>query len=98
VSTILNSVYRYAMENNSKWPTTIPTGTPKVICRTKAKSCNNGVNLDILSGVYLVTVPSDPLTPSSGTGTWYTIVQDANQRITVSAPHAEQDANISVTR
>lgn len=106
VNTILNAVYQYAIDRNGALPTGIPTGTAKHICKTAydAAGCNNGVSLRTLSGAYVVAVPADPqeatstLCPRTATGTCYTIVQDANGRVTVAAPGAEQSASISVTR
>lgn len=97
VNTILGAVYQYYVDNNAL-PTDITT-TAKSICLTGAVSCVNGVNLTVLttSGKYLVRIPYDPLAVTTGTGTLYTIVKDANNRLTVSAPSAEQGATISVT-
>ena len=99
VNTILNAVYQYAVDRNNI-PPGIPIDTPRSICKDNAISCNNGVNLSVLSqsGKYLVAIPSDPQAPLGGTGTNYSIVQSANGRITVSAPGAEQTASISATR
>jgi prepilin-type N-terminal cleavage/methylation domain-containing protein len=98
VNTILNAVYQYAIDNNGTMPTGIPTGTARVICVTDAASCTNGVNLDVLTGSYLVRVPQDP-NSATATGTNYFIVRDATtNRITVSSPGAEQTTTISVTR
>lgn len=108
VNTILNAVYQYAIDNNGNLPTGIPTGTASEICVTGAIStdpvdCNlsgtgAGVNLDVLTGSYLISVPADPSVAGTSTGTNYFIVQDANGRITVSAPGAEQATEIMVTR
>lgn len=96
VNTILNAVYQYAIDHNGTLPSGIPTTTPAEVCVTGAESCNNGVDLDVLTGSYLVRVPADP--QASGTGADYTIVRDTNGRVTVAAPSAEQSATISVTR
>lgn len=101
VNTILNAVYQYAIDNNGTMPAGIPTGTALEVCVTSSASgstqCNLGVDLDVLTGSYLVRIPSDP--QATGTGTDYFIVRDATtNRITVSAPEAEQTAAISVTR
>ena len=104
VNTILNAVYQYAIDNNGTLPSGIPTTTALKICKVTATGtglgakCNNGVNLRVLTGAYLVSVPTDPQASPSGTGTNYWIVKDANGRITVSAPGAEQTTSISVTR
>lgn len=98
VNTLLNAVYQYAIDNEGALPGNIPTGTAQIVCKATAASCNNGVTLRVLTGAYLVSIPSDPQVSATGTGTDYTIVQDTNGRITVTAPGAEQDTNISVTR
>ena len=98
VNTILNAVYQYAIDNNGTMPSGIPTGSAQAICVTNAASCVGGVNLNILTGSYLVRIPQDPQV-TSGTGTRYFIVRDAtSNRITVSAPNTEQTTAISVTR
>lgn len=101
VNTILNAVYQYAIDNNGNLPSDIPEGTdPETdsdqICAT-GQACG-GVSLDVLTGSYLVSIPLDPSVASSSSGTNYYIMQDANGRITVSAPGAEQADSISVTR
>ena len=97
VNTILKAVYSYAIDNSSELPPGIVTSV-KGICRTGATSCRNGINLDILTGSYIIRIPMDPQASTSGTGTDYTIVRDAKGRITVAAPDAEQGATISVTQ
>lgn len=101
VNTLLNAVYQYAIDHNGTLPGNIPTGTAREICRETyaVASCTGepGVNLRVLSGTYLVSIPTDPRT-STATGTTYFIVRDANNRVTVSAPSVEQSATISVTR
>ena len=98
VNTILNAVYQYAIDNNGNLPSGIPTTTAQEICVTGSASCVNGVDLDVLTGSYLVRIPTDPQY-TSGTGSDYVIVQDANGRITVTAPQTEQTTpDISVTR
>lgn len=94
VNTILNAVYQYAIDHNGALPSTITT-TDTEICVTDAASCVGGVNLDVLTGSYLVKIPTDP--QATGTGTDYMIVKTANGRVTVSAPDAE-NATITVTR
>ncbi len=97
VKTILDAVYQYALDNNGNIPTTITT-TSRGICKSGVNvSCNNGVSLNMLTGSYVVAIPSDPQS-STATGTNYYIVKLANSRVTVSAPGAEQSATISVTR
>lgn len=101
ITSILDAVYQYQVDENQ-----LPPGIPltlQEICKKEALSCNNGVDINILtaSGKYLVTIPHDPHAPESGTGTAYFIVKDANKRITLTAPLAEQTESgtvMSVTR
>ena len=102
VSTILNAVLTYAVEHKGTLPATILT-TPKEVCRTNMKpaacTTDNGIDLRMLSGAYLVTVPYDPLASATGTGTYYTIMRDSDGRVTVSAWATEQESlDISMTR
>src|ERR1700722_18928038 len=57
VSTVLNAVYQYALDNNNQIPSTITT-TPTDICRTGASSCTGLIDLSILtnSQKYLVSM------------------------------------------
>lgn len=97
VNTIINAVYQYSIDNNGQMPATITT-TATDICRSGSADCTGLIDLTSLTtaGKYLVAIPTDPSStaPSSG----YQIAADANGRITVSAPQAEQSASISVTR
>jgi len=103
VNTVLNAVYQYAIDNNGTLPGAIPTTTAKPVCQTgtTGTACTDapveGVDLVDLEGTYLVSIPVDPQ-ESGSTSTNYEIVQDANGRVTVSAPGAEQEATITVTR
>jgi type IV pilus assembly protein PilA len=99
VNTILNAVYQYSIDNNGTIPTTIAT-TAGYVCKTNAVSCTGGIDLTVLtaSGRYLTRIPVDPQEPTASTGSYYTIVRDNNNRITVVAPRAEQGASITVTR
>jgi type IV pilus assembly protein PilA len=97
VKTILDAVYQYALDNNGNIPTGITT-TSKWICKSGANvSCNNGLSLNLLTGSYVVAIPSDPQS-ATATGTYYKIQSLQNGRITVNALGAEQSATISVTR
>jgi len=97
VNTILNAVYQYSIDNNGNLPPTITT-TATEICQTGG-TCTGLIDLSVLTtgGEYLVSMPVDPST-GAGNTTDYTIIQDANGRVTVAAPNAEQGATISVTR
>lgn len=96
VNTILNALYQYSIDHNGALPPSI-TSTLQEICRTGASDCDDA-NLDALSGSYLSSVPIDPHSPDTATGTNYFIRLDNNGRLTVSAPGAEVREEISVTR
>jgi prepilin-type N-terminal cleavage/methylation domain-containing protein len=97
VNTILNATYQYVIDGNGVLPTTITT-TDTEICKTEA-TCSSRIDLSVLTDdeEYLTAMPTDP-TGSSTNGTGYYISKTANNRITVSAPSAENDAVIEVTR
>ncbi len=97
VNTILNAVYQYSIDNNGNLPTSITTSS-KIICKSGVDvDCDaDGISLNVLTGSYIVGLPADPQS-ATATGTNYTIFKSGN-RVTVSAPGAEQQATISVTR
>jgi prepilin-type N-terminal cleavage/methylation domain-containing protein len=96
VNTILNAVYQYSIDNNGNLPTGITTSSLE-ICRSGVNvDCDGLANLNTLTGSYVVALPADPQA-ATATSTKYTIVKAGN-RVTVSAPSAEQGVAISVTR
>jgi hypothetical protein len=97
VNTILNAIYQYAIDNNGILPSEDINETATEICRSGTTSCTGLIDLDVLTGAYLVSIPSDP-TGSTSRRTGYKIKLDDSGRITVSAPHAEGSGTISVTR
>ncbi len=98
VNTILNGVYQYAIDNDGVLPSSITT-TETEICETGA-TCASLVDLSDLTtdGTYLTAIPTDPQGGTETDGTGYTIMEEANGRITVSAPKAENSAIITATR
>ncbi len=102
VTTILNAIGQYAIDNRGAYPTTITTATT-TICNTGVASSTAFpcVDLSVLTNnqIYLPTLPSDP-TGLTVTSTGYSVIKSVstNPRITVLAPNAELSATISVTR
>ena len=104
VTTILNAVYQYALDNNGSLPASITT-TATEVCSTTGASCTSPATIDLgvltTNGKYVVSIPKDPQCPSVclSNGAGYTIMKDATTgRVTVAAPDAEQSKTISVTR
>lgn len=97
VNTIINAVYRYAIEHNGSLPLNITTMQTE-ICATGG-DCTDLVDLSVLTdnGTYIVGIPADP-TGATTDGVGYEIIKDANGRITVTAPDAENSVSIGVTR
>ena len=106
VTTILNAVYQYGLDNNGVLPATLTasatemciTGTAPATCTT-----NSLIDLSVVttSGKYVVSLPKDPSCPTgcNATGVGYKILKDATTgRVTVNAPGAEQSKTITVTR
>ncbi|MEQ1849513.1 MAG: prepilin-type N-terminal cleavage/methylation domain-containing protein [Candidatus Peribacteraceae bacterium] len=96
VNTVLNAVYQYSIDNNGNLPSTITTTATEICQSTPVANCAGLIDLDVLTGAYLVALPVDPQ-EAGADSTNYTIVS-TNGRITVAAPGAEQAAVITVTR
>ncbi len=105
VNTILNAVYQYAIDNQGTLPGTSGNtidSNNRMICTGNNLTCsvvaNTAVNLWALTGSYIVKLPVDPSEPSFSAGTAYYITKAGNGRVTVTAPRAEQNVTISVSR
>ena len=99
VQAILNAVHQSAIDNRGVFPTGI-TATATVVGSGTGQ-------IDICSDLvptYIAEMPFDPTatgaayTDCTSYNTGYTIMLDANSRLTVAAPGAELSATISVTR
>lgn len=92
---LLNAVYMWTVDNPGKTLTGV-TATATEICFQAP--CNGLVDLDFLRGIYLVSIPRDPLLTTPGNGSRYRIMKDAKGRVTVDAPDAEGEKKITVSR
>jgi prepilin-type N-terminal cleavage/methylation domain-containing protein len=106
VTTILNAVYQYSLDNNGNLPTTI-TAVPTEMCKTGVApaTCTSGSLIDLssitTSGKYVASLPIDPQCPTgcAANGNGYKISKDAaTGRITIVNINIEQSKTISVTR
>ncbi|MFH1444249.1 MAG: type II secretion system protein [Candidatus Peregrinibacteria bacterium] len=100
VNTILNAVYQYAIDNSGAMPGCLgedpPTGGSICVKGSTCTGVAGGCNLDALTTSYIVDLPRDP-SGATGNDTNYDVAITSG-RVTVSAPQAEQDQTISVTR
>lgn len=99
VNTILNAVYQYAIDHNGSLPAPISSARTQICVTTSSCGTNNGsyINLSMLTGSYLVSIPRDPSIASSSGAAGYYIVNSGG-RVTVDAPGAENSTSISVQR
>ncbi len=98
VNTLLNAVGQRMADNRGLWNSTC--GTATVTLPSAATAIGSGAgNVDLASCVVPTYVSSMVMDPSTGTAasTGYTVVQDANGRITIGATGELSEA-ISVTR
>ncbi|EKE20398.1 MAG: hypothetical protein ACD_8C00006G0010 [uncultured bacterium] len=99
VVNILNAVYQYGVDNEGKLPQSI-TNVPTMICQTGASSCDGLVDLSAVVEIekkLLSEVPMDPKEKSLN-GAGYQISKLSNGRINVTAPLAENNAVISLSK
>lgn len=97
VKALLDAAHEFAIDNRGAFPDAI-TATPTNIA-------NDGIDIcaDLVPD-YLSAMPFDPTAASAGFtdcttyNTGYNISVDANDRVVVSAPSAELEETISVTR
>jgi hypothetical protein len=99
VVNILNSVYQYSLDHDGQLPFSI-TPEPSMICKSKAQSCEGLVDMSEITGnkkYLLSTVPVDPKEKDANSS-GYQISKLASGRISVSAPLAENNAVISLSK
>ena len=94
VNVILKAVYQAGVDAGGAFPASI-TEQDQYICMIEWPSCN-GVSLEILVPHYVASIPVDP-SIEGGMVTGYQIRLSAG-RVVVSAPHAELEQVVSVTR
>jgi prepilin-type N-terminal cleavage/methylation domain-containing protein len=107
INTILNAVYQFSLDDaTNALPTVINAGTTCAAVTAAEQICASVgtpdcTGLTDLTGdlipTYIVNMPEDPQ-DTDANGTNYDIFRDANGRVTVCAPGAEQAATIEVTR
>lgn len=99
---ILTAVHEYIVDNNGTIPSGITTTEKQLgtcvsggatVCTTAAAAC---LDLSSTLAAYLKSMPVDPL--GSASTTYYSVVADANNIITVKACSAEDAATITVSR
>ena len=109
VSTLLNAINQYMIDNNGDTPTGVSACTSSAPCTLSNDSGIAG-RLDICSALVSQYVAALPVDPTDGTGspvsdcstgtynTGYTIYRGSDNRLTVAAPGAELSETIQVTR
>lgn len=98
VNAILSSIGQFIVDNKGQLPSQI-TSTVQDISSSGSNLCS------ALMPKYISALPGDPtagtsqnITSCTSYNSGYTVVKDSNDRITVSAPAAQQGKTISVTR
>ena len=96
---ILNAIGAYTADNKGVLPTGITT-----TAATITDSVNGSDICALLVPKYIPALPTDPslktsdITTCTNYNTGYTIVKDANNRVTLAAPNQEIGEIISITR
>lgn len=102
INSILTAVSEYIVDNDGTIPSGLSTTEQQLgtcttggntICTTAAASC---LNLNSTLAKYLKSIPTDP--DGTASTTYYSIVIDANNIVTVKACNAENGATIEVSR
>lgn len=106
VLTILNAVYQFSIDRGFlPASTTLTTNTCGLADEIGVDDASvidlySELVVSASDATYLVSMPTDPQATSTdtGSGSGYAIVKTDSNRITVCAPLAENDAEITVTR
>lgn len=101
---LLNAIHQYSADesNNGALPSTITTTAGNICTRITetpaAAACTAGlVDLSVIAPTYVTKIPKDP-SQGAGDDSGYTVVKDANNRVTVAAPLAELGVTVEVER
>jgi prepilin-type N-terminal cleavage/methylation domain-containing protein len=103
VANILTAIHEYIVDNDGDLPTGVSTTEQQLgtcssggssVCTGAAAAC---LNLSTTLAVYLKSIPIDPGGGSAAT-TYYSVVADSNNIITVSACNAENGETIEASR
>jgi type IV pilus assembly protein PilA len=98
VNTILNAVHQRMADNRGLWSTTCTTGTV-TLPSSSSNVGTGGVDLaDCLVPTYISSMVVDPDGGTLASSGYYIVRDSSTGRITVSAPSAEIDTSISVSR
>lgn len=103
VDSILTAVHEYAVDNNGVLPAGIGLSDQQLgtcasgggtICTGAAAAC---LNIGATLAAYLKSIPTDP---NGGTSleTFYSVVKDANNIVTVKACNAEVGTTVQISR
>lgn len=102
VDSILTAIHEYVVDNNGSLPAGVTTTEQQLgtclsggntTCTTAAAAC---VDLSTPLAKYLKSIPVDPL--GTAATTFYSVVKDANNIVTVKACDAEDGATIATSR
>ena len=111
VNTLLNAIWQYAIDHSGQMPcnmngvacvdsTPRQIGTETTVCDSNCPTTGIGSATCLqpqgLTGTYVVSLPYDPRYGSGGYSRY--VVQNTNNRVTVSSCKPEQGTGITVTR
>ena len=97
VRTILQGLHQYATDHRGHYPACITSQSQNICVTEDCTGVHLGCSLHQIVGAYLVAIPIDPSGPT-GNDSNYNVQMEIDGRITVTAPEAERDKNISATQ